>query len=170
MKLEINLEILRATDCKYLSVLDTSLYPTEPTSATLSIYVPGYENPFTFEDFVHSSVNIYNSYNFQLSVEDALVSLPDGLYKFVYDTCPATITTTFYHLRTCSIRCRLAEQWAKYVTACCNGEKVLYELDKIEFLLRGAEANAQLCNPNAATELYEKADELLQRIEDPCTD
>jgi hypothetical protein len=45
---------------------------------------------------------------------------------------------------------------------------MLYYLDKIDFLLRGAEAQADLCNPEKATELYRKADDLLRRIELDC--
>jgi hypothetical protein len=37
-----------------------------------------------------------------------------------------------------------------------------------DFYVKGAEAHADLCNPDKATELYIKANELLQRIEEPC--
>ncbi len=167
MKLNLNLEILKPSSCNYLLVLDTSTYPFTPTSATLKVYLPGYSNAYTFEDFTVSQVNSYNSYNFDLSVEDELTELPDGLYKFVFDTCPTTETLTVYHLRACKLRCRLAKLWAKCFLS-CHDDEALLRLDRIEFLIRGAEANAEMCNPTEATNLYTKAYELLQRIEDPC--
>jgi hypothetical protein len=45
---------------------------------------------------------------------------------------------------------------------------MLAYLDRIEFLLKGAEAYADLCNVAKSTELYRKADDLLRRLESDC--
>ena len=42
------------------------------------------------------------------------------------------------------------------------------DLDRIEFLLKGAEGHADLCDPVKASQLYRKADDLLRRIEGEC--
>lgn len=168
MNVQRNLEVLTAKDCAYLSVLDTSFYPSPIDSANLTIAVPGYSTPFEFE-FVLDEVNIFNSYSFGFTTSSTsdFASLPDGVYTLNLTTCPDTGECKRYHLRTCKINCRLAEQWAQYVD-CCDDEKTLQDLDRIEFLLKGAEAHADLCNPNKATELYIKADDLLRRIEGLC--
>jgi hypothetical protein len=168
MNVQLNLEALKAKDCAYLSILDTSVYPVAPTSAEINISLPGFDNPYNF-DFILGQTNIFSSYSFGLTVEetDSFTPLPDGVYKLEFAPCPNVGIAPRYHLRTCKIDCRLGVQWAKYVD-CCDDEKMLYYLDKIEFLLKGAEAHADLCNPTKATELYKKADDLLRRIELDC--
>lgn len=164
---KLNLEVYKAKDCGFMTVLDTSFYPVAPDTANLQVDVPGYDTPYEFE-FVLGEVNILNAYTFGwVASEDAVGELPDGVYNFVLTTCPDLGTNSRFHLRTCKIDCRLAVQWAKYVD-CCDDEKMLYYLDKVDFLLRGAEAQADLCNPVKATELYRKADDLLRRIELDC--
>lgn len=168
MNVQRNLEVLPAKDCSYLSVLDTSYYPVPVDTANLTIEVPGYTTPFEFE-FTLGEVNVFNSYSFGFTTSSTsdFTQLPDGVYTLNLTTCPDTGECKRYHLRTCRINCRLAEQWAQYVD-CCDDEKTLMDLDRIEFLLKGAEAHADLCNPNKATELYKKADDLLRRIEGLC--
>jgi hypothetical protein len=168
MNVQRNLEVLPAKDCAYLSVLDTSFYPAPIESANLTIVVPGYSTPFEFE-FVLGEVNVFNSYSFGFTTSNTsdFAPLPDGVYDFNLTTCPDTGSCQRYHLRTCKINARLAVQWAQYVD-CCDDEKTLLDLDRIEFLLKGAESYADLCNPNKATELYRKADDLLRRIEGNC--
>ena len=168
MNVQRNQEVLTATDCGFLSILDTSFYPVPVDSATISIGVPGYDYPFQFV-FTLGEVNIFNSYSFGFttSITGDFSSIPDGVYEFNITTCPDTGSSQKFHLRTCNINCRLAVQWAKY-PECCEDEKIAYYLDKIEFLLKGAEANAELCNVAKATELYRKADDLLRRLESDC--
>jgi hypothetical protein len=168
MNVQLNIEALKAKDCAFLSILDNSLYPVAPTSAEINITLPGFSDPYNF-DFILGEVNTFTSYSFGLTVEgtDSFTPLPDGVYRLEFAPCPNVGVANRYHLRTCKIDCRLGVQWAKYVD-CCDDEKMLYYLDKIEFLLKGAEAHADLCNPAKATELYKKADDLLRRIELDC--
>jgi hypothetical protein len=168
MNVQLNIEALKAKDCAFLSILDNSLYPVAPTSAEINITLPGFSDPYNF-DFILGEVNVFTSYSFGLTVEgtDSFTPLPDGVYRLEFAPCPNVGVANRYHLRTCKIDCRLGVQWAKYVD-CCDDEKMLYYLDKIEFLLKGAEAHADLCNPAKATELYIKADDLLRRIELDC--
>jgi hypothetical protein len=171
MNVQRNIEILSAKDCAYLSILDTSFYPIPVDTANLTVTVPGYDTPFEFE-FTLGEVNILNSYSFGFTTSETsdFAPLPDGVYILNLATCPDTGECTRYHLRTCKINCRLAEQWAQYIDCmtCSENEMVLKELDRIEFLLKGAEAHADLCNPAKARELYIKADDLLRRVEGNC--
>ena len=168
LSVQLNLEVYKAKDCSFLSVMDTSFYPMPPESATLTVYVPGYADYFEF-DFVLGEINILNSYSFGFTTSetDGFTQLPDGVYTLLLNTCPDLGQNKRYHLRTCKIDCRLAAQWVKYLD-CCDDDKMLYYLDRVDFLLRGAEAQADLCNPTKATELYRKADDLLRRIELDC--
>ena len=168
LNVKLNLEVYKAKDCSFMSVLDTSFYPVPPESAELNVTVPGYSTAHVFP-FVLGEINILNSYTFGFTTSQTqdFTELPDGLYTLILRTCPDLGENKRYHLRTCKIDCRLAAQWVKYLD-CCDDEKTLYYLDRVDFLLRGAEAQADLCNPAKATELYRKADDLLRRIELDC--
>ena len=41
--LQRNIEVLKAKDCAYMSILDTSYYPQTLTEANIQIGVPGYD-------------------------------------------------------------------------------------------------------------------------------
>jgi len=168
LNVQLNLEVFKAKDCASLSVLDTSYYPVAPESAELSVTVPGYSTAFVFP-YTLGEINIINSYSFGFTTSSTsdYADLPDGVYTVILRTCPDLGENKRYHLRTCKIDCRLAAQWVKYLD-CCDDDKMLYYLDRVDFLLRGAEAQADLCNPIKATELYRKADDLLRRIELDC--
>lgn len=168
MNVQRNLEVIKGKDCSYLSILDTSFFPTPVASADIYVTLPGYGTPFKL-NFTLGQVNIFNSYSFGLTTSSTsdFSELPDGVYTINLTTCPDTGDCIRHHLRTCKIDCRLGAQWAKYIQG-CEDEKTLYYLDRVEFLLRGAEANADLCNVAKATELYKKADDLLRRLEIDC--
>lgn len=150
-----------------MSVMDTSFYPIAPDSANLYVDVPGYDTAFELP-FTLGEVNIINAFSLGMTTSESEPGeIPDGVYHLVLTTCPDLGQNSRFHLRTCKIDCRLAAQWVKYID-CCDDEKMLYHLDRVDFLLRGAEAHADLCNPEKATELYRKADDLLRRIELDC--
>ena len=109
MNVQRNLEVLAAKDCAYLSVLDTSYYPSPIESANLSITVPGYDTAFEFA-FTLGEVNVFNSYSFGFttSATSDFSDLPDGVYTLNLTTCPDTVECVRYHLRACKINCRLA--------------------------------------------------------------
>lgn len=157
--------------CKTLSILDQSFYPTTPEKPTLDITVPGYST--VRFDFTVNKVNIFNSYSLRItnSLTDVdMIDIPDGVYEFTYSICPNDqLYTNFSYLQTCLIEARIAKYWAKVVTVCDTESKVFKELDKIEILIKGAKANAQLCNSDKAMELYRKADDLLKRLENTTT-
>ena len=81
MNVQRNQEVLTATDCGFLSILDTSFYPIPVDSATISIGMPGYDNPFQFV-FNLGEVNIYNSYSFGFTTSSTgdFADLPDGVF------------------------------------------------------------------------------------------
>lgn len=165
--LSLNLEVVESCDCYTLSILDTSHYPVTPESPILDITVPGFQR--VRFDFNLDKINIFNSYSLRLTnsnTNNTVIELPDGLYEFTYAICPYdTLYQDKYHLRTCKLESRLAKYWAKAVSLCDTQAKIYKEIDKIEILLKGAKANAQICNTKKAVELYKKADELLTRLE-----
>jgi hypothetical protein len=170
MRLQLNVEVIENCDCKTLSILDTSYYPVTPESPTLVIEVPGFkEIQFPFQV---GQVNIFNSYSLALSSSNtisSLLDLPDGLYTLTYSVCPNDeLYTVKNHLRTCKLEYKFAQEFAKTVNVCDIDSKFMKELQRIEVLIEGAKANAKVCNPEKAVELYKKAKELLDRLNSNC--
>lgn len=170
MRLQLNVEVVETCDCKTLSIMDTSYYPVTPEAPTLVIEVPGFKQiQFPFEV---GRVNIFNSYSLALSSKNtisSLLDLPDGLYTFTYSVCPNDqLYVVKYHLRTCKLEYKFAQNFAKTVNVCEVDSKFMRELQKIEVLIEGAKANAKICNTDKAVELYKKAKELLDRLDSSC--
>jgi hypothetical protein len=158
------------SSCKNLAIKDHSYYlnSEEIESPKLQIQLPGHSTWYTF-DFNISQINIYNSYSFSLSPTDSLTNLPDGLYSIKYGFCPYDENThLFYHLRQCQAWCKWEQFLKQSIDSCLDispdAEKIL---NRIEFLLKGAEILANDCEPEKALELHQKAVELLTRLE--CT-
>jgi len=170
MKLQLNVEPLETCDCKTLAILDTSYYPVTPTNPTLVIEVPGFV-PVQF-NFVAGQVNTYNSYSLGLSTintVDSLIDLPDGLYMLTYSVSPNDqLFETKHYLRTCQIEYTFAQEFARTVNFCDIDSRFMRDLQRIEVLIEGAKANAKVCNPQKAVDLYKKANELLQRLNSNC--
>jgi hypothetical protein len=134
------------------------------------IEVPGFV-PVQF-NFVAGQVNTYNSYSLGLSTintVDSLIDLPDGLYMLTYSVSPNDqLFETKHYLRTCQIEYKFAQEFARTVNFCDIDSRFMRDLQRIEVLIEGAKANAKVCNPQKAVDLYKKANELLQRLNSNC--
>lgn len=170
MNLQLNVEPLETCDCKTIAILDTSYYPVAPLNPTLTIEMPGFV-PILFS-FVTGQVNTYNSYSLGLSSSNTienLMDLPDGLYTLTYSVDPNDMLfQTKSYMRTCQIEYMFAQKFARTVNYCETDSRYMRKLQQIEVLIEGAKANARVCNPTKAVELYRKANELLDRLDTNC--
>lgn len=165
--LKLDIRICECSSCDNLVLEDHSFYLTDqPERPKVQIAIPGYTSGILF-DFIPSKSNIFNSYSFGLSNNDCLQELSDGLYTITYMICPYDeLFQTIYHIRQCKSWCRWDKLLIKFFDSCLDlpsdSEKML---NKIEYLLKGAEAFAKDCEPDKAIELHQKAVELLTRLE-----
>jgi hypothetical protein len=164
----IDLRIDTNSSCKNLVVKDHSFYLDEVESPKLQIQLPGRTTWFTF-DFTPSEQNIFNSNSFNSAPTEELGLLEDGLYTIKYGFCPYDENThIYYHIRQCQAWCKWEQFLKQSIDSCLDvspdAEKIL---NRIEFLLKGAEIFANDCEPEKAIELHQKAVELLTRLE--CT-
>lgn len=168
---DLNLDI-RISDCsssRNLSIKDESFYLETPVSPRVVITMPGTCLTYAF-DFVPSRINIYNSYSLGISASNethCLVDLPDGLYKIQYMICPYDkLITTVYHIRQVCAWNRWEACLTHLFDSCLDiSSKIEKELNKIEYLLKGATAFANSCNSEKSIELHQKAMELLKELE-----
>lgn len=162
----IDLRFDSNSSCKNLVVQDHSYYLEAVEEPKIQIQLPGYTSWYTF-DFNTSQTNIFNTNSFSSSPSDTLGNLQDGLYTIKYGFCPfETNTHLFYHIRQCQAWCKWESFLKQSIDSCLDvspeAEKLL---NRIEFLLRGAEIFAKDCDPEKALELHQKAVELLNRLE-----
>lgn len=168
---KLNLDIIDTHDFKTLGILDTSWYNPDITieSPTIEIVPPGYTHavsPF----FMIRALNIFNSNGLGLtkaSCEEELIDLPDGLWKIKYSICPNDkLFIERFFLKTDRIQCRFTQAFLNLDLSSLNTDiqkKKKANLDDIELYINGAIAASNDQNAKLASDLYKKANKLLDR-------
>ncbi len=157
------------SSCKNLTIIDESYYLDTPERPRLMITLPGYSSALTFDGFNASQINIYNSYSLGLSnsaATDCLIDIPDGLYQIVYMICPYDeLYQPIYHIRQCKAWCDWNTAVMTMFDSCLDfNDDLKNRLERVEWLLKGATAFAQDCDPTKAIALHKKAVELITDI------
>lgn len=168
----INFNIIDTFNCKTLGIVDTSYYNPSMTISgyTLQVLVPGYDDPVELT-YYPSGVTILNSNLLGITKVnnfDDLLDLPDGMYTIKLSICPYDQfwkETSFY--RTCRLECRYAQALLNLdfdtCTGCFESSKV-NKLKEVKIYIEGVKANMTDCNVKKATELYQKADSILEKL------
>lgn len=171
----LNLTIFDSHDANLLVIGDSSQYPTgwNVVSPTVQITVPGY-NIKTLE-FTRGTINIYNSNDLGITCDvDTcdLAPIPDGVYVLKYSISPAyQYNTTKTFLRVDNLYKKYDDKILNMEMFKCDGQlrrNIKMQFDEIEFYIQGAIASANRCATSLAMEMYDKANTLLNRIEQTC--
>ena len=180
--LNVDFEVLGcSTNCKVLKVVDLSNWgPTYGNPTYIDITTPGSTIAIT-NIFQKNQVNVFNTNNLNLSdVTDYshLGNVPDGIYQICVRVClgvdaqsppqPIYNTTCQYFLQDCLFRCQIARKLLSIDLTCqpCR-TKLLEEIQEIQLYLDAAQAQIQNCNVNKASEYFQRAQVLLQRLKAP---
>lgn len=170
----LDFNIVDTHDFKTIGIVDTSWYNPDIVikDATIEIFPPGYTyaaSPF----FMTKALNIYNSNGLGLtkaSCEEALVDLPDGLWKIKYSICPNDklfIEKVF--LKVDKIMCRYTQAFLNLDLSDLENSKqkeTKRKIDEAEFYLIGAVAASNNKNYKLASDNYKKAAKILGKLED----
>lgn len=164
----LNFDITDTHDPKTLGIVDTSWYNPDiiVESPMIEILPPGFvtaASPF----FMPRALNVYNSNGVGLtraSCEGELIDLPDGLWKVRYSICPNDkLYVEKFFLKTDKIVCRYTQAFLSLDLRNDNYSKHKRDaLDEIEFYIQGAIAAANNQDAKLASDLYKKADRLLE--------
>lgn len=160
----LDLSLMDLNSTKLLGIIDISAYPTNwnKVSPTLEITIPGFNTVFL--PFVPSSLQVINSNHLGITCDDdCLKALPDGIYTLRYSIYPAYkyyVDKTFLRVE------QLYEKFDKlFLTLelqCVSPSSTQRkQMEEIELYIQGAMAAASNCAIKLATELYNKADNLL---------
>ena len=169
---KLNFNVIDTHDFKTLGIVDTSWYNPDITveTPTIEILPPGYTvaaSPY----FMVKALNIYNSNGLGItraSCEDDLVDLPDGLWKVKYSICPNDqLFVERFFLKTDKIQCKYNKAFLSLDLENLSDSKQQQkrkDLNEIEIFLNGSIAAANNQNAKLASDLYKKADNLLNRF------
>lgn len=168
----LSFDVIDTHDFKTLGIVDTSWYNPDITveTATIEILPPGYSiasSPF----FMIKALNIYNSNGLGItkaSCEEELIDLPDGLWKIKYSICPNDkLFIERFFLKTDRIQCKYAYAFLNLDLENISEESEKMkrkDLQKIDYYITGAIAAANNKNAKLASDLYKKADNLLNKF------
>ena len=167
----IDFQVLTNYNPKYLVVVDTSDWKSiKGKPAIIEITTPGFDKPVVHY-FDQERVNIFNSVNLGLNCTDCgvreqdLNDLPDGIYKITVKGSPSNFQQTRYFLKNDLLRLKLDESFMKINFSCNDLDKTLLDkVQRIDFLMKGAEANVRLGNHCEAQDLMFRAEKELNKL------
>ena len=164
-------------DQSTFGLVDISSYEAVPLAedVALQITAPGYETVNV--TFYPNNVNIYKCSDLGITCGPTeCCPLPDGIYHVKYtvkltSATPTTINTTFIEktfIKIDQILCKFDHMFAKVDLECnCgNTKQKRYKntLEEVDLMIAAAVSAANDCNANAAFQLYQKADEILNNM------
>lgn len=170
----LEFSILPDTDCKKLSLLDSSYYSSDQTvaNATLQIISPFDEDPVEL-DYYKNAITVLNSNTLKITNVndlDYLSVLPDGLYTAKISICPENqywYEKSWY--RTCLLECKYDKAFLQLnVNPCdkCFSPEKLQRLERARIYIYGCKVNTLNCNAKEAQKLYAASDKILTALLD----
>lgn len=158
------------TNIKTFVFLDESDYMESPDKPFLEIVIPGYTK-YIRVPITPNKVNVFTSNAF-FNKKGEATDLIDGVYQLRYSIAPHDyIYKDKYYLRTISLQ----KKYEKLLLSLNLGDCFTKDIKKQEetlvnfnILLQAAKANAEDGSLNKATELYKKAEKLLDNNLNKC--
>lgn len=172
---KLNLDInKKATNCRFLTIQDASIYNSEfPITNIILEVKPPTKNCFYNFDLVSGWCSkTLDCVHLDLCCEgDCVTVLPDGLYEIKYSLDPNLQTMVEYsHFRVCQLWNNYVKALAIYFSKKCGYKKSEQkqkeqELADIRFLIEGAVYEAEdYDNLDMAYTLYDEANEKLKNL------
>lgn len=152
-----------------VTVIDSSSYFTYPESPILSVFLPGYTEPFIVP-FRPSLVNSYNSSSLGLGhllQQQGLSVLADGIWKFRYSVCPHDqLFVDRLYMRTTLLDDKIKQIYNKIDLRACENNDIDYLKNRvlqIQILREGAKSVVEF-NERKAFGDYQAANQLADDI------
>lgn len=166
---DLNLDILVSPTYSTLTlgVIDNSTYVTTPpsvTNPTIKITVPGFD-PVEL-DFNFNTINIFDSFDLDLSEEGISNTIPDGIYTLEYSVNDGEniVSVTKFIMRVDKLQEKFDEAFMTLDMMECDRaikKQSKVELTSIYFFIQGSIAAANNCSVHNSNKLYKKAEKML---------
>lgn len=165
---KLNINILPSYNTSILMVADVSQYVagTVINNPYIEITPPGFQTATLI--FSPKSINSYNSYSLNLTKEDCISPLPDGIYKLKYSIAPNYenyVEKSYFKID--QILELFDAAFLKLDITNCDfrfDKKYRKKLDEIELFIQSAVSAANKCNDKLAMELYRMALKLINQL------
>lgn len=156
-------------DPKQFLVVDTSDWKhIKDKTSIIEIIIPGRTQPIVHY-LEKNKVNNFTSLSLAVNCISGcgsleLVDLPDGIYKITIKGNPETLfSKTRYYFRATNLELRKDLYYINLESY--NSNQIIDYLQRIELFLKGAEANTRYSNIDKAKYLYERAEEMMNNLE-----
>lgn len=162
--INLDFEIVGTNNPKTLRVVDQSEWGilfNRP--AIIEITPPGESEPHVYY-LGKNQLNVFNSKTLGINPgrEGGFEDLKDGIYNIAIVGSPSTYRIERKYLKTDSIRLNIDKIWARSTILCDHEDRnIIEKIKEIEFVLTAAEANMRLGNINEVQQLYERAEKLV---------
>lgn len=143
-------DVIPSSCCTTLKISDSSVFTTEVvTDRTLTILVPGYEDPVIITGLSADFIVNLNSVDLGVT-ETEPGDLPDGLYTITLSALVDAVEVTFekLHLRNCALLTCYYEELCKikYECSTCNSSQKTKDLFYIKMYIDAAVAKVEYCS------------------------
>lgn len=167
MEQSIRIDFAITSDPYYLTLTDRSNWAMiEGKPSIVEITLPGAGSPTT-KYFEQYKVNNFHSNNLGVlcspPCDGDRVTLPDGVYTVKVIGSPSNFCKKYYYLKTDMLEMDMAKAYITNFDKRDN-QKVKNELFEAHWFLRGAEAEIKYENVNLASEYYQTALKIVERI------
>ena len=170
-KINIDFDILDTKNPFFMSIVDQSNWGLiQNNASSIEITLPGDSKPCV-NYFDKNSVNTYNGFNLGLVCasdckEPDFVAIPDGIYCITVRSSCDKYSTSKKFLKTTTLELDLDKYIISKITCDKVPNKAIFDkITEIEFLLKAAKSHLRYDNANEANQLFTKACEMLEDIQ-----
>ena len=165
---KINIDFDIKSDLYYIKVFDFSVWGLiESKPSIIEITLPGFSTPIT-KYFDKKKVNIFSSILLESTCTDCDNELPqvlsDGIYVVKIIGSPDKYNKELKYLKTDTIQMELDRIYIDSISGNVDIDLIRKKLNKIEFLLRGAEAHLRYDMERECSMLFDQAQKLTEDL------
>lgn len=162
--INLDFEIVGTNNPKTLRVVDQSEWGILfDRPAIIEITPPDETEPYVYY-LGKNQLNVFNSKTLGINSGPGteFQNLKDGIYTIAIVGSPSSYRFERKYLKTDSIRLNIDKIWAKSTILCDHEDRdIIEKIKEVEFVLTAAEANMRLGNVNEVQQLYERAEKLI---------
>lgn len=168
--INLDFEVIGSYNPKTLRVADQSEWGIlADRPAIIEIKRPGSEKVYTYY-LGKNQLNVFNSKTLGVNPgapANDFVDIPDGIYDITIKGSPSSYSANRKYLKTDSMRLNIDKVWARAGILCEDeDDEIIEKIKEVEFVLTVAESSMRLGNFDTVQQLMDKAQHLIDIIND----
>ena len=168
--INLDFEVIGSYNPKTLRIADQSEWGIlADRPAIIEIKRPGSEEIYTYY-LGKNQLNVFNSKTLGVNPgapANDFVDIPDGIYDITIKGSPSSYSANRKYLKTDSMRLNIDKVWARAGVLCEDeDDEIIEKIKEVEFVLTVAESSMRLGNFDTVQQLMDKAQHLIDVIND----